>query len=65
MIFRREPVAILGALQALLAVAVGFGLSLTNEQTALLLAATAAVLSLVTRSKVVPAGKVALVRDGE
>jgi len=65
MILRREPVAILGALQALLAVAVGFGLNLTNEQTALLLAAVAAVLSLVTRSKVVPAGKVFLVRDGE
>jgi len=65
MILQREPVAVLGALQALLAVAVGFGLDLTNEQTSLLLAATAAVLSLVTRSKVVPAGKVALVRGGE
>lgn len=47
--FNREPAAILAALQAILALAIGFGLDLTNEQTALILAASAAVLGLITR----------------
>lgn len=53
-IFGREPALIIGLVQALLALAVGFGLELTAEQTALILAATAAVLSVVTRSQVTP-----------
>lgn len=54
MIWNREPALILGAVQALIAVAVGFGLDLTPEQVSLVLAATAAVLALVTRSQVTP-----------
>jgi hypothetical protein len=52
--FNREPALILAAVQALLAVAIGFGLDVTPEQLALILAATAAVLGLITRSKVEP-----------
>jgi hypothetical protein len=54
MIFNREPALILAAVQAVLAVAIGFGVDITTEQLALILAATAAVLGLVTRSKVTP-----------
>lgn len=53
-IFDREPALILGAVQAILAVAIGFGLNVTPEQLALILAATAAVLGVVTRSRVTP-----------
>lgn len=54
MLFNREPALILAAVQAVLAVAIGFGLDVTPEQLALILAATAAVLGVVTRSKVTP-----------
>lgn len=54
MIFNREPALILAAVQAVLAVAVGFGLDLTNEQTALILAAVAAVIGVIVRSRVSP-----------
>ena len=54
MIFNREPALILAAVQAVLAVAIGFGLDVTPEQLALILAATAAILGVVTRSKVTP-----------
>ena len=50
----REPAIIIGLIQAGLALAVGFGLSLTNEQMGLIMAFTAAVLSVVTRSQVSP-----------
>ena len=53
-IFNREPALILGAVQALLALAIGFGLDLSPEQVALILAATAAVIALITRSRVTP-----------
>jgi len=52
--FNREPALILAAVQACLAVAIGFGLDVTPEQLALILAATAAILGLITRSKVEP-----------
>ena len=52
--FNREPALILAAVQALLAVAIGFGLDVSPEQLALILAGTAAVLGLITRSKVEP-----------
>jgi hypothetical protein len=52
MIFRREPALILGAVQALIALAVAFGFELTNEQTGALLAITAALLAVVTRQNV-------------
>jgi hypothetical protein len=45
---------IMAGLQALIALAVGFGLHWTAEQVALVTAALAAVLGLVTRSQVTP-----------
>lgn len=50
----REPAAVLAAVQAVLALAVGFGLDLSGEQVSLIVAASAAVLGLVTRSRVTP-----------
>lgn len=55
MIFGREPALVLGALNALLAVAVGFGLDVSPEQVGLINAAVAAVLAVITRSRVTPA----------
>lgn len=49
-----EPAFTLALVQAGLALAVGFGLSLTTEQMALLLAFTAALLGWITRSQVTP-----------
>ena len=53
-IFGREPALILGALGAVIALAVGFGLELTAEQTSLIIAAATAILAVVTRSQVTP-----------
>lgn len=53
-IFGREPALILGLVQTLLALGIGFGLDLTGEQVALVLAASAAVLAVITRSQVTP-----------
>lgn len=53
-----EPVAIVAALEALLALAIGFGLDVTAEQMALIVAATTAVLALFVRSQVTPTVKV-------
>lgn len=50
----REPALILGAINALVALAVGFGLDITPEQVGLINAAVAAVLSVVVRSRVTP-----------
>lgn len=50
----REPAMILGLLQAVLALAVGFGLTLTGEQVGLIMALAAALLAVVTRSQVTP-----------
>lgn len=50
----REPALILAAVQSVLALVVAFGLDLTVEQTGALLAVTAAVLGVITRSKVTP-----------
>jgi hypothetical protein len=50
--FKREPALILGALGALIAVAVGFGLDVTDEQVGLIMAAVSAVLALVVRQSV-------------
>lgn len=55
----REPALIIGAVQAVLALAVGFGLPVTTEQTALILAASAAVLAAITRQQVTPNASVA------
>jgi hypothetical protein len=54
MIFGREPVLVLAAVQALVALAVGFGLPLSAEQVALIVAATAAVLGFIARQQVTP-----------
>lgn len=59
-LWNREPAAIIAALQTLLAVAITFGLNLSAEQVGGILAATAAVLGLITRSQVSP---VALLDD--
>jgi hypothetical protein len=53
-VVRDEPALVLGLVQAAVALAVGFGLDLSGEQVALLVAFTAAALSVVTRSQVTP-----------
>ena len=53
-IFNREPALVLGAVNALIMLAVGFGLSLTPEQVVLINVAVAAVVSVIVRSKVTP-----------
>lgn len=53
--WNREPVAILATLHALIALAIGFGLSISPEQFGLVEVALAAVLGLVARSQVSPA----------
>lgn len=53
-LWNREPALIIGAVQAILALVVAFGLRLTTEQTGAILAATAAILAVVTRSQVTP-----------
>lgn len=50
--FSREPAVIIGLVNALIALAVGFGLSVTPAQVGLINAAVTAILSLVTRSQV-------------
>ena len=50
----REPALILGAIQAILALVVSFGLDLSVEQTGAILAASAAILAVITRSQVSP-----------
>lgn len=52
MLWKREPALILGAVQAVIALALSFGLNLSVEQVGAILAATAAVLALVTRAQV-------------
>lgn len=52
MIFGREPAMILAAIQAGLALAVGFGLNLSPEQFGLLMAFSATVAGLVVRRAV-------------
>jgi hypothetical protein len=54
MIWNREPALVVAAVNALIALAVGFGLDITPEQVALLNAAVAAVLGFITRSQVTP-----------
>ena len=54
-IFGREPALFLGVAQAVLALILVFGVELTQEQVGGILAVTAAVLALITRSQVTPA----------
>ncbi len=53
-IFGREPVVIIAAVNALLALVVGFGLDVSNEQQALVQGAVTAVLALIARQAVTP-----------
>lgn len=53
----REPAMILAVVQTALALILAFGVDLTVEQTGAILAVTAAVLGLITRSQVTPVGK--------
>ena len=55
MLWAREPTLVLAVVQAALALGIGFGLRVTPEQMALVMAFTAAVLGLITRSQVSPA----------
>ena len=54
MTWSKEPAVWVGLLQAVLALAVGFGLDITEEQLALSLAVAAAVSAVVVRSRVSP-----------
>lgn len=53
-----EPTLIIGAIGAIIAVAVGFGLPVTPAQVGLIMAAVSAVLALIVRSQVTPEAKV-------
>lgn len=50
----REPALILAAVQSIIALIVAFGLDLSAEQVGAIVAVTAAVLGVITRSKVTP-----------
>jgi len=54
-IWGREPAMVVALVQAIIVLAVSFGLALSQEQTAAILALTAVVLGLITRSQVSPA----------
>lgn len=49
--FGREPALIIGAIQALVALGIGFGLHVTPEQFGLIMAAVGAILAVLTRSQ--------------
>lgn len=54
MTLRTEPALIIGAINALLALGVGFGVPVTPAQVGLINAAVAAILAVVMRSQAVP-----------
>ncbi len=54
-IWGREPAMVLALVQAVIALVVAFGLSLTPDQIGAILAVTAVILGLITRSRVRPA----------
>ncbi len=49
-----EPALILGAVQAAIALAIGFGIHISTEQMGLIMAFVAAVLAIILRQKVTP-----------
>ena len=53
-IWGRHPVYILAVVQAALALAVGFGLQLSGDQVALVMALTTAIVALITNRHVTP-----------
>lgn len=56
-VFGREPALFLGAVAALITLAVGFGLDITAEQVSLINLAVVAVVSFAVRSQVNPVAK--------
>ena len=54
-IWSREPAMVLALVQAVIALVVAFGLSLAPDQIGAILAVTAVILGLITRSRVSPA----------
>ena len=50
----REPTLVLAVVEAVIALAIGFGLALTAEQFALIMALITAVIGVVVRSQVTP-----------
>ena len=62
-IWGREPAMVLALVQAVIALVVAFGLNLAPDQIGAILAVTAVVLGLITRSRVSPCERPA-VRDG-
>jgi hypothetical protein len=60
-LWNREPAAILGALQAILALVISFGLNLSGGQIGAIYAASAAILAVVVRSQVTPNASVPVV----
>lgn len=54
---KNEPVLVLGVVQAAVALAAAFGLDLTGEQVATIVAFSAALLSLIARRQVTPTRK--------
>lgn len=52
--FHREPALILAAVQAAIALAIGFGVDISPEQFGLIMAFCAAVLGLIVRQRVSP-----------
>ena len=53
-LWNREPAMVVAFVQAVIVLAVAFGLRLTTEQTGAILALTAIVLGLITRTQVSP-----------
>jgi hypothetical protein len=51
---RNEPALVAGAVQAVLGLALAFGVDLSNEQVGAILAGTAAALAFIVRAKVTP-----------
>jgi len=61
MIWKREPVLLMGVIQTALGLLIAFGLHLSVEQIGALLATTAAVLSFLTRRLVEPTATTATI----
>src|SRR5687768_3198016 len=57
-VLNREPILWLTLIQALIALAVGFGLKVTTEQMGLIMTATAALLGFIAREAVTPNAKI-------
>lgn len=60
MIWKREPALFYGVVNAVIALALSFGLDLKPDQIGAILAVTSAVLALITRTQVTPNTKIAL-----